>query len=71
LKTKEQQAAEQAALSPLDKEKQQALQQWIRKIPDDPSGLLRNKFKYEFQKRIDDYQQGEWKLPENNAHKRY
>ncbi len=71
LKTQEQQAAEQAELSPLDKEKQQALQQWIRKIPDDPSGLLRRKFEYEFQKRRDDYQQGEWKLPENNAHKRY
>jgi Ca-activated chloride channel family protein len=59
------------ANSGLSEEEQQALQQWLRKVPDDPSGLLRRKFQYEFQKRRQLYQQGEWKLPENNAHKRY
>ncbi|WP_086932457.1 VWA domain-containing protein [Agarilytica rhodophyticola] len=42
-------AAEQ--MTDEEKEQQQALQQWLRKVPDDPSGLLRNKFKYEYQKR--------------------
>jgi len=56
------------ALSP---EKQQALEQWLRKVPDDPSGLLKRKFEYEYQLRRQLYQKGEWKLPENNAHQRY
>ncbi len=55
----------------LSKEEQQALQQWLRKVPDDPSGLLRRKFEYEYRKRRQQYQQGEWQLPENNAHLRY
>ncbi len=55
----------------LSAEEQQALQQWLRKVPDDPSGLLKRKFEYEFLKRRKLYQQGEWELPENNAHKRY
>ena len=59
------------ALPKLSQEEQQAMQQWLQKIPDDPSGLLRNKFEYEFQKRRELYQQGEWDLPENDAHKRY
>jgi Ca-activated chloride channel family protein len=32
-------------------EDQQALQQWLRRIPDDPGGLLRNKFYFESQLR--------------------
>lgn len=28
---------------------QQATEQWLRKIPDDPGGLLRRKFKYQYQ----------------------
>lgn len=32
-------------------EEQQALEQWLRKVPDDPSGLLRNKFYSESRKR--------------------
>ena len=36
-------------MTPLEKEQQQALQQWLRKIPDDPSGYLRNKFGYQYQ----------------------
>jgi len=30
---------------------QHATQQWLRRIPDDPGGLLRNKFKYQYQQR--------------------
>ncbi|MFT5396743.1 MAG: Ca-activated chloride channel family protein [Gammaproteobacteria bacterium] len=30
-------------------EQQQATEQWLRRIPDDPSGLLRRKFKYQYQ----------------------
>lgn len=29
------------------KEKKQATEQWLRRVPDDPAGLLRRKFKYE------------------------
>lgn len=59
------------SLAHLSEEEKQELEQWIRKIPDDPSGLLRRKFKYEFQKRRQLYQSGKWKLPDNNAHERY
>ncbi|MCX2974337.1 VWA domain-containing protein [Halieaceae bacterium IMCC8485] len=34
-----------------DLEKDQAMEQWLRRIPDDPSGLLRQKFRYESQQR--------------------
>jgi Ca-activated chloride channel family protein len=37
--------------SPEDQEEEQAMEQWLRRIPDDPSGLLREKFKYESQQR--------------------
>ena len=32
-------------------EHQQALQQWLRQVPDDPGGLLRRKFALEYQRR--------------------
>lgn len=35
----------------LSKEQQQANEQWLRRIPDDPGGLLRRKFKYQSQQR--------------------
>ncbi len=34
-----------------DTEEQQMLEQMLRKIPDDPSGLLRNKFRYQYLQR--------------------
>ncbi len=55
-KSSEEQMAEQAedseedalsSLSPEEREKQQALEQWLRQIPDDPSGLMRRKFSLE------------------------
>lgn len=38
-------------------EQQQATEQWLRRIPDDPSGLLRRKFRYQYQQRA--YEQNE------------
>ncbi|MGY0215922.1 VWA domain-containing protein [Endozoicomonadaceae bacterium StTr2] len=37
--------------TPLTTEEQQAMEQWLRKIPDDPGGLLRRKFMLEHQQR--------------------
>ena len=37
--------------TPVDLAKQQFLEQWLRKIPDDPGRLLRNKMEREFQRR--------------------
>ncbi|MBJ90072.1 MAG: hypothetical protein CMO98_09455 [Woeseia sp.] len=31
-------------------EQQQAMQQWLRRIPNDPGGLLRRKFRYQYQR---------------------
>lgn len=66
---KAQQAA-QIDESKLTPEQKQALEQWLRRVPDDPAGLLRNKFKYQYdinrQKRAD----GELISPENNADQR-
>jgi Ca-activated chloride channel family protein len=33
------------------KEDNQAIEQWLRRIPDDPGGLLRRKFAYQYQQR--------------------
>tara|TARA_R110000822_G_scaffold60287_12_gene150258 strand:+ start:760 stop:2631 length:1872 start_codon:yes stop_codon:yes gene_type:complete len=41
---------ETASLNMSDEEKQ-AMEQWLRRIPDDPGGLLREKFRYESKKR--------------------
>jgi len=43
------QAAEQASLE--QQMSEQAAQQWLRKIPDDPGGLLRRKFRYQYRQR--------------------
>ncbi len=55
----------------LSEEQKQALEQWLRRVPDDPGGLLRNKFKYQYlqnrQKRAD----GEFEAPKNNADQRW
>ncbi len=41
----------QAQQVPVDPEQDQAMDQWLRKIPDDPGELLRRKFLYEQRKR--------------------
>lgn len=46
------QSAEQAsAQANSNMENEQATEQWLRQIPDDPGGLLRRKFEYEYQKK--------------------
>ncbi|MDH5424339.1 MAG: VWA domain-containing protein [Gammaproteobacteria bacterium] len=45
---KDAQSAEQQQFS---REQQQANEQWLRRIPDDPGGLLRRKFQYQSQQR--------------------
>lgn len=45
------QALVQTKMSQEEMEQQQALEQWLRRVPDDPSGLLREKFKHEYNKR--------------------
>jgi len=46
----------------LSQEEQQALEQWLRRIPDDPGGLLRRKFRYLCNERGDcrDAVEGAW-----------
>jgi Ca-activated chloride channel family protein len=39
------------AVDPREAEKQQAVEQWLRRVPDDPGGLLRRKFALEHQRR--------------------
>lgn len=36
---------------PLDREERMAAEQWLRRIPDDPGGLLRRKFLYQYRQR--------------------
>ncbi|MDH4564444.1 VWA domain-containing protein [Pseudomonas sp. BN411] len=43
--------AQTASAEPLGEERRQALEQWLRQIPDDPAELLRRKFWYEQQQR--------------------
>lgn len=40
-------AAPPAGANDLSEEQRQALEQWLRRVPDDPGGLLRRKFEYE------------------------
>jgi Ca-activated chloride channel family protein len=40
-----------AAEAPLDSEEKMAMEQWLRRIPDDPGGLLRRKFLYQYRQR--------------------
>lgn len=56
------QATERASAAardaPLTPEEQQAMAQWLRRIPDDPGGLLRRKFQLEYSKRRPERPQG-------------
>ena len=40
-------------------EQEQATEQWLRRIPDDPAGLLRRKFLYQYRQRSEPTQPGE------------
>lgn len=44
-------AGHAASAQPLDSEEKMAAEQWLRRIPDDPGGLLRRKFLYQYRQR--------------------
>lgn len=46
----EQPSAEELEAMRREAEQQQAMEQWLRRIPNDPGSLLRNKFRYQYQK---------------------
>lgn len=46
-KPEESQAAQGVREGELDEEQRQATEQWLRRVPDDPGGLLRRKFEYQ------------------------
>jgi len=52
------QASQPLDTQPLTAEEQQAMAQWLRRIPDDPGGLLRRKFQLEYSKRRPERPQG-------------
>jgi Ca-activated chloride channel family protein len=57
-KTEDTQAA-QLADSAISDEDAQATEQWLRKIPDDPGGLLRRKFLYQYQRQAQGSEENE------------
>ncbi|TNE76351.1 MAG: VWA domain-containing protein [Gammaproteobacteria bacterium] len=61
--------AQQAAEENMSDEEKQAMEQWLRKIPDDPGGLLRQKFRYEAQKR--NFEQRRGTTAPGNAEQRW
>ena len=60
----------QQTLSAEEIEDDQALEQWLRKVPDDPGGLLRNKFHNEQMQRIRSGEQ-QYRYPGTNQSDRY
>lgn len=64
-------SAQQAVpLDNVSEEQKQAMEQWLRRVPDDPGGLLRKKFKYQYDLNRQKEQNGELKSPANNADQR-
>lgn len=51
-KEKEQQNVSEKEAEQMDEEERQALQQWLRRVPDDPGGLLRRKFQQQYEDRV-------------------
>jgi len=56
---REQQQGRQGSRKPMD-EQEQASEQWLRQIPDDPAGLWRRKFEYQYRKRKGVPQEQSW-----------
>ncbi|MDD5393861.1 MAG: VWA domain-containing protein [Thiothrix sp.] len=56
-KEKEAQAQQE---DPQQREQEQATEQWLRRIPDDPAGLWRRKFQYQYQQRGTQARGDEW-----------
>lgn len=59
------------AFSELSDEQRQAAEQWLNRIEDDPSNLLKRKFEYQYRQRKQAIRNEEWTAPENNAHERW
>lgn len=62
------QAVKESDLTP---EQQQALEQWLRRVPDDPGGLLRNKFKWQYIENRQEQMDGNYQGPDNKADQRW
>jgi Ca-activated chloride channel family protein len=48
--TEQQLSEEQLEALRRAQEQEQAMEQWLRRIPNDPGGLLRRKFRYQYQR---------------------
>jgi Ca-activated chloride channel family protein len=55
-------AEQDARLAQRSREREQALEQWLRRVPDEPGALLQRKFRYETERR---YRQGLKRTPED------
>ncbi|MBT8092899.1 MAG: VWA domain-containing protein [Gammaproteobacteria bacterium] len=68
LQGEQQQQLSEAELAELraQQEQEQAMEQWLRRIPDDPGGLLRRKFRYQYQRSGKD-QDGNSVWPDNEV----
>lgn len=53
-------AAQTEAADAEQKKNQKLTQQWLRRIPDDPGGLLRNKFKYQYKRQQHSSEENNW-----------
>jgi len=47
----EQREAAQAAMSPQERERRQAIEAWMQRVPDEPGDLLKAKFQLEYERR--------------------
>jgi len=64
--TPQQMSAEELAELREQQEQEQAMEQWLRRIPDDPGGLLRRKFRHQYQRSGKD-QDGNSVWPDNEV----
>lgn len=62
---------DQAPDDGMTNEERQAMEQWLRRVPDEPGLLLKNKFRDQYQKRRMQMYNGEWQAPENGADERW
>lgn len=59
-KPAEDKPTQESESDPQQREQQQATEQWLRRIPDDPAGLWRRKFQYQYQQRGAQARGEEW-----------
>ncbi len=55
----------------LSDEERQAMEQWLRRVPDEPGLLLKNKFQDQYRKRRLQMYNGQWEAPDNGAAERW